>query len=91
MTDWSAEHLRLIALDPTSDEITRLAAIRSLVALNTREAVEALLELSARQDEAEPILREAGSGLATLQGNGVEVSEWDVRDLTQQAGDAFFQ
>lgn len=58
--------------------------------MNTRAAVEVLLELSARGDDTEAILREAGFGLATLQANGVEVTEWDLREMTGAARDAFF-
>jgi len=58
--------------------------------MNTREAAEVLLELMAREDETELVLREAGFGLATLQTNGVELTEWDVRDITGTAADAYF-
>lgn len=93
MTEALYDQLRRAALDPAGDVASRLADIRRLVELETREAAEALLELElgARRPEIEAILRAAGTGLASLLEGGVIVSEWDIRDLTRPAAEAFLE
>lgn len=91
MTESPYDRLRRIALDQRGGETSRYAAIEALAGLGTREAAEALLELGARQDETESILRAAGTALAALQARGLMVSEWDVRDLARPAAEAFLE
>lgn len=91
MPESSLERLRDVALDRDADETSRSDAVRGLADLRSREAVEALLELGNRPDDAESILRAAGAGLASLQAHGVAVSEWDLRDLSGPAADSFFE
>lgn len=78
------------ALDRNLDTQARLAAISALAGTPNRQAVDILLELGERAEEDVEILRAAGSGLAGLLAAGVTVSEWDIRNLTAVAGDAFF-
>jgi HEAT repeat protein len=63
--------------------------VRSLAAFRNRTAVDVLLELVARHDEPESVLRAAGSALGEL-ADGRLVTEWDLRDLTGPAADEFF-
>lgn len=90
MSDVSVLRLREVVLDRTASVESRIAAIEALAELRTAGAVDALLELGGRRDEAEAILRAAGSALARLADEGL-VSQWDVRDLADVAGDAFYE
>ena len=85
------DELRHIALDQAADGTQRSAAVQQLGESRTREAAEALIELGTRPGEGELLLRAAGAGLAQIQAGGVSVSEWDLRDLTASAADAFFK
>ncbi len=91
MTESLYDRLRQAALDQAGDGISRSAAIQRLAEQGTREAAEALLELGGRRDETELILRAAGTGLARLHMSGVTISEWDIRDLTRPAAEAFLE
>lgn len=90
MTDSSERHSRRIALDSNAQRETRLAAIRDLAGRSQRGSVTALIELGSRPEESAWVLMEAGFGLARLQDGGATISEWDIRDLTVTAADAFF-
>jgi hypothetical protein len=90
MDDRSFEALVDIAQGTLGSEPERVTAINSLTSHETRGSVEALLQIAERQDEPEAILRAAGTALGMLQDRGVEVSEWDLRNLGAVAGDAFF-
>jgi hypothetical protein len=72
-------------------ESERLTAIHSLTSYETRGSVDALLQIAERQDESEVILRAAGTALGMLQDKGGDVSEWDLRNIGDVAGDAFFE
>jgi len=91
MVDSPHERLRCTVLDGREDERSRAAAVAHLVELGTRDSVEVLLELCARPEEPEAILRAAGTGLAALNRSGVPVSEWDLGDLAGPAAEAFFE
>ena len=90
MTEPSYTRWREEALDRSADEAARLTAIHRLAGSDSRDAVEALLDLGNRRDEVEPILQAAGRALADLAGAG-RVSEWDIRDLADATADAFFE
>lgn len=90
MTETPYQQLRRIALGRAHADDDRHAAIRSLADLRTRDAAVALLELGSRPEEPDPILRAAGTALASLLLHGL-VSEWDIRDLTRPAAEAFHQ
>jgi hypothetical protein len=90
VTGDSALTLREIALDANAGDEPRFAAIDALAKLRTADAVDALLELGNRSDEADEILRATGKALAALTDDGL-VSQWDVRDLADQADDAFYE
>lgn len=91
MTDSNYTALRKSALDVHLDIEERSSAIAQLVELCTRDAADALLVLGSRQGEDNAVLWAAGVGLARLQASGVDVSEWDVRDLTPTAAEAFLE
>jgi hypothetical protein len=76
------------ALDPTAAELIRLAGIDGLAHLDSREAVQILVELGSRQGEAEPILRAAGGALAEQALHG-QVLDEDIRVLVEPAREAF--
>jgi len=90
VNDESILRLREVVLDGDASLESRNAAIEALAELRTAGAVDALLELGGRREEAEAILRAAGSALARLADDGL-VSQWDVRDLADVAGDAFYE
>lgn len=90
MTDPPYEEIRRVALNHGSSESARTAAIQALAELRTRSAAEALLELGSRPAESDHILRAAGTALASLLTYGL-VSEWDIRDLTRAAAEAFHE
>lgn len=90
MTDEPYQELRRVALDESRAETARTAAVHGLAELRTREAAEALVELGSRPAESEHILRAAGTALASLLTYGL-VSEWDIRDLTRAAAEAFHE
>ncbi len=90
MSDPTYEAARTAALDRSGNEVSRLAAIGAVAEFGSRAAVETLLDLASRQDEVAAISREAGKCLASLLAKGVEVSEWDIRDLTVAAADELF-
>ncbi|MGH7687111.1 MAG: hypothetical protein ACREN2_09895 [Candidatus Dormibacteria bacterium] len=50
-----------------------------------------LIAVGERMDEGRAVLEAAGRGLASLLGAGVAVSEWDLRNLTPVAAEAFFE
>ena len=85
------EQLRSTAVSRATPQRTRLDAIKALADLETRDAVEVLLEIGGTQDEADAILSAAGRALARLLARGVMVTEWDLRDLTPAAAEAFFE
>jgi hypothetical protein len=91
MTESLFDRLRRTALDPAETTASREAAIIGLANVGTREAAEILLELGGRSDDLASILRAAGRALATLHETGVPVSEWDIRDLTLPAAEAFLE
>lgn len=91
MTASRLEVLRTIALDTSGDEAERTSAIRELAESKTGEAKATLLQLASRPAEPWAVLRAAGVSLAWMLGSGVEVSEWDLRDLTDAAAEAFFE
>ncbi len=88
MTDSAFEQARRTALDRNGSQKARTVAARRLADFRRRDAVVALLELGSRPHEPDSILRAAGTSLARLLDHGL-VSEWDVRDLTGPAADAF--
>jgi hypothetical protein len=90
VSDESILRLREVALDGNVSAESRKAAVEALAELGTAGAVDALLELGGRQDESDAILRAAGRALARLTDHGL-VSQWDVRDLAEAAGDAFYE
>ncbi len=90
MTEDSVLGLREIVLDAHAENESRFAAIDALAKLRTADAVDALLELGGRSEEADEILRATGAALAVLAGDGL-VSQWDVRDLADQADDTFYE
>jgi hypothetical protein len=85
------DELRSVVLDKAASEATRFIAVRKLGELGTRGDAEALIELGERSGESEALLRAAGAGLARLQTDGVNVSEWDLRDLALPVADGFFE
>lgn len=89
VTGDSVLRLREIALDADAGDESRFAAIDALAKLQTPGAVDALLELGSRSNEADEILRAAGNALAVLDDR--LVSQWDVRNLADPAADAFYE
>jgi hypothetical protein len=90
VSDSVFQKIRGIALDSAGSEEARFNAIRRLASFRNRAAAVALVELGSRPGEAESISRAAGSALADLLVQGL-VSEWDIRDLTPSAADAFHE
>lgn len=90
MTGDSVLRLREIALDANAGVDSRFAAIEALAKLRSADAVDALLELGSRSDDADEILRATGKALAALIDDRL-VSQWDVRNLADQAADAFYE
>jgi len=90
VTESGFQAARQTALDHREGEQLRCAAILDLAALKTRDAADALIELGSRPDEPGPVLRAVGAALAGLLIDGL-VSEWDIRDLSAPAADAFFE
>jgi len=90
MTETAIHELRRIALARRGAPKDRHAAIQKLANLQTREAAEVLLELGSTPGEADSILLAAGTALARLLVHGL-VSEWDIRDLTRPAAQAFHE
>ena len=90
MTGDSVLTLREIAMDAEAGDESRFAAIDALAKLGTADAVDALLELGNRSGESDAILRATGKALAAPTNDGL-VSQWDVRDLADQAADAFYE
>lgn len=88
MTESTFEQARRTALDPDGSEEARSVAIGKLANVLNRDAAVALLQLASRPGEPDRILRSAGAALAELMAAGL-VSEWDARDLTPPAADAF--
>jgi PBS lyase HEAT-like repeat len=82
--------LREIALDGTATDESRHAAVDALAELRTSDAVDALLELGRRASEPAAILRATGRALARLTDGGL-VSQWDARDLADEADEAFYE
>ena len=91
MTRSRFDELRHVALDQGAGDTQRSAAVQELSEFGTREAAEAILELGSRPGEVELLLRAAGAGLARIQASRVSVSEWDIRDLTAPAAEAFLE
>lgn len=89
VTDAAFHQARSVALDRNQPEASRDAAITELASFESRGATGTLLELASRVDESESISRAAGRALADLVMSG-HVSEWDVRDLTPSAAEAFY-
>ena len=67
----------------------RIEAVRSLGVLNPSVGKVMLLELGARTAEPEELLTAVGRELARIDHDGIVISEFDVRDLTGAAYEAF--
>jgi hypothetical protein len=77
-----------VALDAGVEVRRRIEAIAHLGNSGSRESVEKLLELGERDAENVEILRAAGVALGTLFQSGVEVTEFDTRNLQKVTYDA---
>jgi hypothetical protein len=67
----------------------RLAAARELAASSPQGAIDALLVVASRSDEAEEALRAVGHLLGVMPSELGDLSEWDMRDMAGVAFDAY--
>ncbi len=84
------QQARQEALDSDAPAAARITAIRRLAALRTREAAGVLIDLASRPAEDRDVLRASGAAMAELSGDGL-VTNWDIRDLTESAAEAFYE
>jgi len=85
----SEEELRSLVLDLRASPSRRIVAMAELSGQNPVAAAQALLIVGGRQDETPEILRAAGTSLARASDSGAAVSEFDMRDLTPAAYEAY--
>lgn len=83
------EEVFRIALDGNGELQNRIRAIEEISSFGPRGAVDVLLEIGARATENAQILQAVGSALAVLSDSGVDVSEFDMRNLQRATYDAF--
>jgi len=77
--------LSQVVLDAARSPQERREAIGELAKVDPASAVEALLRVGERTTEHAEILRAAGTELARLSHQSNEVSEFDMRNLTEIA------
>jgi hypothetical protein len=81
--------LRALALDMSLDDVCRTQALSALRAADASIARDVALIIADRAEESENLLRAVGFELARLGAAGTEVTEWDLRDMTDAAFKAF--
>lgn len=83
------QRLLTIAQELELSSAKRLNAMVMLGQNGSAIVVPVLLEVGSRVTEPAVVLRGVGQSLAALTGRGMQVSEFDMRNLTVQAYDAF--
>ncbi len=81
--------LGLVALDRIVEPGRRLRALVELAPSDPRLAREICLQIAARESEERGLLEGVGRLLARISHDGELVTEFDVRDMTAVAFDAF--
>jgi hypothetical protein len=89
VSDVNPADARLRALDRGRSIEQRVKALEQIADRDPAAAKDAILQLCARHDEPELLLRAAGSALARLRGRGVDVTPFDLRDISPIAWDAW--
>lgn len=85
----SLETLIKLVRSRSTPSADRLRALRSLLSLEATQGKVLLLEIANDESESDETLLAVGEWLARLACAGV-VSEFDTRDMTERASDAFF-
>lgn len=77
------------ALDESEPVVSRLEAIDNLIARGGLTDLVALVSLAQRQHEDRLVSERAGSGIAHILNVGVMFDQFELRDFSPTAGDAF--
>ncbi|NJC14419.1 hypothetical protein F4558_004245 [Micromonospora profundi] len=88
MTDDFFE-LALVAMDKSGGVSERCDAISRMAELDSVKAKEILIGVASSWDEPGEILSQAGKSLGLLAAKAGYLSEWDLRDVTESAYEAY--
>ncbi|MFD6562647.1 hypothetical protein [Micromonospora profundi] len=81
--------LALVAADRSGGVSERCNAISRMAELDPVKAKEILIGVASADDEPDELLRQAGKSLGLLAAKAGYLSEWDLRDVTESAYEAY--
>ncbi|MET7877749.1 hypothetical protein [Micromonospora profundi] len=81
--------LALVAMDKSGDVSVRGNAISRMAELDPVKAKGILIGVASAGDEPDELLRQAGKSLGLLAAKAGYLSEWDLRDVTESAYEAY--
>ena len=81
--------LALIAIGKSGGVSVRCNAVSRIAELDPVKAKEILIGVASADDESDELLRQAGKSLGLLAAKAGYLSEWDLRDVTESAYEAY--
>jgi hypothetical protein len=81
--------MKAVIRDTRVDSGTRIAAMAELVHLYPAEAHAVLIEVAENRSESRDVLVAAGVNLSRLAHSGFDVTEFDLRNLSDEAMNSF--